>query len=317
MAFDFPAAPVNGDKYADPTSGTEYVWTGEVWDLASGGDLTDYVLKEGDTMTGGLNLQTADGTGKLTITGGGSTTQGALVEFYNQDGTRKAYLGWGISTELVLSLETAASLNVKGGNIYMQDAGGIHYGSNSSVTDPLDFSKGICLYGYGGSSKFGFTITGGTLNYVVQSAPNQHNFVVGTEGVMNVKSDGVRIPGGNLNVTGTIQANGMISSIVAQGNIGLQLNDGARINLSNGCLIYKNYGSNDFMFHTNASQVFTFHISGTGDVFVIDTVGSTGNVSIPGRGSLAVREEVDVVIDGLKAELTTLRDEIAALKARK
>jgi Chaperone of endosialidase len=52
--FDFPATPVTGDEYT--SGGITYVFTGTVWDIASGGSMTDYVLKAGDTMTGPLNM---------------------------------------------------------------------------------------------------------------------------------------------------------------------------------------------------------------------------------------------------------------------
>jgi hypothetical protein len=53
--------------------------------------------------------------------------------------------------------------------------------------------------------------------------------------------------------------------------------------------------------------------------YQIDTVGSGGNIvgraRIPGRGEVAVREEVDVMINALRDEVATLRTEIAQLRA--
>jgi hypothetical protein len=189
MAFDFPAAPATGDKYQDPTSGTEYVWTGSTWDLSSGGDLSDYVLKEGDVMTGPLTVQADPAKGGIALRLPNGAEPGHIA-WLNGDGTRKGYMGAG-TTGLDLVLDGAASLNVRSGNIYMQDAGGIHWGSNSAGSSVTDFSKGICLYGYGGTSQFGFNITSGTLNYVVQNTGNKHDFYCGTTMAFRVSNGAI------------------------------------------------------------------------------------------------------------------------------
>jgi hypothetical protein len=50
--FDFPNAPIVGDVY---TSGSaSYTWDGISWNIATTPTAADYVLKAGDTMTGGL-----------------------------------------------------------------------------------------------------------------------------------------------------------------------------------------------------------------------------------------------------------------------
>lgn len=54
MPFEFPTAPAAGTIHSE--FGVEYVWDGTVWNLQTGGDMTDYVLKAGDTMTGPLVL---------------------------------------------------------------------------------------------------------------------------------------------------------------------------------------------------------------------------------------------------------------------
>jgi hypothetical protein len=191
MAFDFPNAPAAGDEF--DSGDAIYVFNAGAWDLKSAGT-ADMVLKAGDTMTGPLRVQTDPTTNYAILSGGGSAAQGALLEFYNVDATRKAFLGWGISTELILSLESAASLNVKGGNIYMQDGNGIHWGSNSAVTSVNDFSKGICLYGYGGTSEFGFCITGGTLNISVEQAANKIDMNIGGAWRFRVNTNGPSTP---------------------------------------------------------------------------------------------------------------------------
>lgn len=144
MAFDFPAAPIDGEKFTDVVSGTEYIWNGVAWDLSSGGELQDYVLKAGDTVSGPL---------------------------------------------------------------VMTGAAGIHWDTSSPVTDVADFSKGICLYGYGGASEFGFTITSGTLNYVVANVGNRHNFWCGTVNTVKIEDQGVNVTG-SLDTTGHLQSTG-------------------------------------------------------------------------------------------------------------
>jgi hypothetical protein len=53
--FDFPGAPVVGDKY---TSGSaSYTWDGISWNIETSPTAADYVLKAGDTMTGSLSIQ--------------------------------------------------------------------------------------------------------------------------------------------------------------------------------------------------------------------------------------------------------------------
>ena len=52
MPFAFPDAPTVGQEHSE--FGVDYIWTDGVWNLKSGGSMTDYVLKAGDTMTGAL-----------------------------------------------------------------------------------------------------------------------------------------------------------------------------------------------------------------------------------------------------------------------
>ena len=154
MAFDFPASPAINDKYTDAASGTEYLWNGVAWDLASGGELQDYLPLAGGTMTG---------------------------------------------------------------PIVMGDLAGIHWGSTSAVADKNDFSEGICLYGHGGTSQFGFTITSGTLNYVVQNVGNKHDFWCGTVNALRIEDQGLTVNAAIDAMSGHIQANTNCSGIYATG----------------------------------------------------------------------------------------------------
>lgn len=323
MAFDFPDAPVIGDVFT--SGGSTYTWTGSVWDLGGVPTAGDFVEKAGDTMTGGIKM-VGDGTvGQLWLSQGG-TTQNGIIEFRAADGTRAGYFGWGDATNIDLKLEGAAAFRIDGGNIYMQGAGGIHYGNNSAVTSITDFSKGICLYGYGGTSQFGLCITSGTLNLSVQNAGNKIDLNVGT-------STQLRVQQGTSNMYSNFHCAGSITSGVANGGTALLLGDGVKIDFSSGCQIRKVYGANDFQFHTNANQTFNFHISGFGDAWVIDTVGSTGNsVNVTAPESLAIGRElgiacqqsklgdsVDVVkmLAAVLLKVKKLEAEIASLKGKK
>ena len=52
MPFEFPTAPAAGTEHSE--FGTSYVYDGTVWNIKAGGEITDYVLKAGDTMVGPL-----------------------------------------------------------------------------------------------------------------------------------------------------------------------------------------------------------------------------------------------------------------------
>jgi hypothetical protein len=54
----------------------------------------------------------------IRISDGGSTVQGSLIEWHNPDGSRKAYLGWGDSANIILSMESATRFQVNGGDLY-------------------------------------------------------------------------------------------------------------------------------------------------------------------------------------------------------
>ena len=316
MAFDFPSNPAPGDEYA--SGGATYFWTGTTWDLQTAGTIADKVDKAGDTMTGQLNINRDTSAGEWSIAiapdnglktmtlSPSSTPHSGIIEFWMPDGvTRRGYIGYGAGTDVATNYlninPEGGKIHINGAGLAMQENAGIHWGNTSARSNPLELNEGICLYGWGTTSKFGFSITSGTLNYVVENVGNIHCFRVGAENVMDIRSDGVRIPGGNLNVTGTssftgaISAAGKITSTVAKDVIALQLNDGARIDFSSGCIIRKVHGSNQFQHHTNAGQVYVFHISGFGDAWVIDTVGATGNsFSATAPEALALGKELGV-----------------------
>jgi len=377
MAFDFPAAPAIGDKYTDATSGTEYVWTGTAWDLSSGGDLQDYVLKVGDTMTGPLTVQ-GDGTvGRVKLNNGNANAAG-MVEFFKANGTtRMGYIGYGNDTYLRMLTDPGFKWDVQGQGFFMNEGAGIHWGQTPAQTDPLNFSEGICLYGYGTTSQFGFTITSGTLNYVVQNTGNAHVFRIGA-------TEKLRVSGGGATVKGTLTIDnastenfmrlsygggtpasqgaliewmnaddsrkayigwGPPTELICQldsattfkivggnlnvsGNIYIRDND--ILDLSNGYYIQKTSGSAQMFFHAGQnSGVFKFHITGFGDAYVIDKVGSVGNsVNVTAPDALAIAAELAVAPDpergvdvmkvmaAMLAKIKLLEAELHTLKAK-
>jgi hypothetical protein len=75
MAINFPDAPAQGQRFTDATSGNSWIWDGVGWTGDGGGggsapDLSGYVLKTGDTMTGTLVVPNATAaTPSLVFTG--------------------------------------------------------------------------------------------------------------------------------------------------------------------------------------------------------------------------------------------------------
>jgi hypothetical protein len=64
MAINFPDAPAQGQRFTDATSGNSWIWDGVGWTGDGGGggsapDLSGYVLKTGDTMSGTLAIDAA------------------------------------------------------------------------------------------------------------------------------------------------------------------------------------------------------------------------------------------------------------------
>ena len=200
MAFDFPDNPAVGDEFTG--GGATYTFTAQgVWDLGSSAVSTDYVLKAGDTVTGLLTftdargvrvvgLQTPTPVGTIELMAGAAAQKGA-VGLFAPDGLRHALIGWGSATEVELRCENGARWKMSG-QLYMANAG-IQWGNNTAVADKFDLSKGICLYGGGSTSQFGFSITSGTLNYVVQTTQNGHKFWCGDKSVFEVYDDTVYV----------------------------------------------------------------------------------------------------------------------------
>jgi len=295
MAFDFPDNPAVDDEYV--SGGATYFWTGTTWDLQTAGTIADKVDKAGDTMTGALTIDGVP-SGSFFMLNSPTGTFNNRLEGKKAGATRWTLDLGGAAAENTsnagsdfviyrfqnngTSYTKAMQINRSDG--YMTLTGGIGFGSFAQDAANLkNLNRHLALYG----TTFGLNVTGSTLNYHV-STGSKHDFHV--DGVTQF-----RVQTGTSNMYSNFNCAGLITSGVTQGNNAIQLNDGARINLSNDCLIYKNYGSNDFMFHNKSSQVFTFHISGTGDVFVIDTVGSTGNsVNVTAPESLALGDELGV-----------------------
>jgi hypothetical protein len=219
MAFNFPDAPVAGDTHTE--FGVEYVWDGAVWNLAGGGAMGDYVQKAGDTMTGGLRVKPA-GVGGVRMSPGDAGRAG-MFEFYDAADVRMGYIGWGNNEFIRFFTEPGKKWDVQGRGFLMNEGAGIHWGTTPAQSDKFNFSEGICLYGYGGTSQFGFTITSGTLNYIVQSDANKHDFWVGAINALSLQKTTSYINthltlgasknlvvGGTINATGEIRGKGNI-----------------------------------------------------------------------------------------------------------
>jgi hypothetical protein len=204
--FDFPAAPLVGDEYT--SGGVTYIFTGTVWDLKSGGSLTDFVLKAGDTMTGPLNMAP-----------GSQLTFGAQVA-----------------------------------------------GSYSDLTKHIEL--------YSGTNGMGINTTvNGQFNFTLKNAAHAFNFFVGAENVMNVKADGLRIPGGNLNVTGTGTFADKVMIASAAADIGYFIGDawhGMKFN-----------GSNTLQFCEYHDRFEWKHTNTTNNVVRMSLYG--GNLSVQGN----------------------------------
>jgi len=169
---------------------------------------------------------------------------------------------------------------------FMSLTSGIGFGNVAHAAGSMDLSKHISLYG-GAAGTFGFNVTGSKLNYHV-SQNSVHEFWVNGVSKLSVQTTTSYL-NTNLNATGTIYSTG------GQNTTGFKLNDGGRIDFSSSCLISKVYGANQFQFHTANTQVFTFHISGHGDAYVIDKVGSAGNsFSATAPEALALGAELGV-----------------------
>ena len=205
MAFDFPENPAVGDEYV--SGGATYTWTGTVWDLGGMNAPADFVEKTGDTMTGPLNIDTAGSAGAslrirselgvqtISLNPSGTPHSG-LIEFWDpaKPDTRKGYIGYGGGTSVA---DYYININPEGGTVHingaglsMQDGAGIRWGNTSAKSSHTDLAEGICLYGWGGTSKFGFNITSGTLGYCVENVGNRHCFTVGNVERFIINKDG-------------------------------------------------------------------------------------------------------------------------------
>jgi hypothetical protein len=141
----------------------------------------------------GLDLRSDAGVRTMSLSASSATHSG-IIEFWDPNGTtRRGYIGYGDVNSLNLTGEGTATWSVKNG-LFMNGGLGIRWASDSDVTGQHDLSKGICLYGSGTTSQFGFNITSGTLNYIVQNGGNKHNFIVGTANKLQINSAGLTQP---------------------------------------------------------------------------------------------------------------------------
>ena len=105
MAFDFPASPTEGQVYV--SGGVSYTFRNGVW--TTSGQVppdTGYVLKAGDTMSGGLTAPAFSASGN--ITGANITASGILLASHPLSLIRKQYIG--TSGAIALYADTKAFL---------------------------------------------------------------------------------------------------------------------------------------------------------------------------------------------------------------
>ena len=82
----------------------------------------DFVEVTGDTMTGGLTIQNAPGNGAMILFPGDATNNGR-IDWNNNDGTRKGFIGYAGSTSIEIRLDSATALRVTGGDVISTNGG--------------------------------------------------------------------------------------------------------------------------------------------------------------------------------------------------
>jgi hypothetical protein len=167
--------------------GDNVVWNDnlQLYDLIRAvGAVGNYVSRAGDTMTGTLvapsfEVKTAAQAASGVRLFPAAPPNAGRIDFQTADGSaRKGYVGYGSDTDLVLHAETGVTWRV---------SGGLGFGS-TAATSATDLSNHIMLFG----ATFGFSITSGTLNYVVPAA-SFHKFLVGTANKLQVDATGCLI----------------------------------------------------------------------------------------------------------------------------
>jgi hypothetical protein len=149
-------------------------------------------------------------------------TSPAINDKYTDAVSGTEYVWNGVAWDLSSGGELQDYLPLAGGTmvgpIVMGEGAGIHWANTNAQTDRLNFSEGICLYGYGGTSKFGWTITSGTLNYIVENIGNRHDFWCGTVNALRIEDQGSTFTG-SIDASGHIQSNGGGIYSTGAGNI--------------------------------------------------------------------------------------------------
>ncbi|MCA3244058.1 MAG: hypothetical protein INF43_01970 [Alphaproteobacteria bacterium] len=78
------------------TGGALSFCNGSAWTALTSGNLSNYVLKAGDTMTGALMVNNGSA-GRVGLEPGSVTNPG-YMQFFTPDGTRRGYIGWQFAT---------------------------------------------------------------------------------------------------------------------------------------------------------------------------------------------------------------------------
>jgi hypothetical protein len=322
MAFDFPTSPAVDDEYS--SGGITYVWTGNCWDIKGSGDLSDYVLRAGDTMTGGLLAPSVkaigDGTvGQLWLSPGDTTRTGNL-EWRMVDGARQAYMGWGTKSNWInfKTEDSCKGLYMDGGaDLFMGDNSGLHWGNTSAQTDVNNFSEGICLYGYGSTSQFGFNITSGTLNISVQNAANKVDVNIGGVNKLSIQGTTSYL-NTNFTMTGLLTVN----TGIALSSAYLSCPEGSKIQFNSASMFISSTANKNIRYDVGDTAEHGMWVNGTKEFWVSsaghglrmpDSFAKDIGVPRDADGGVNMRETLVALLAKIKA----MEAEIASLKARK
>jgi len=275
----------------------------------------------------------------------------AVDEEYTSGGVSYFWTGttWDLATVGTVADKVDKAGDTMTGPLEMTGAAAIHWDTSGVVTGQHDLSKGIALYGYGTTSQFGWNITSGTLNHIVQSASNKHNFIVGTENKLQIAAVGITQPTVANDKNGYFvgdRYHGMYffsnklifteyhdnfewrrqtsGSAGGAGDLRMSLVGGAlKLHGNNHFLVNNdNYGigfyGGGFLYKKAGEGLILRESSGNYRSAIQNNAGTwLGWISYQASATLSVEELIEERVVPLLAELKALRDEIELLKKRR
>ena len=325
MAFDFPTGPAINDEYT--SGGITYVWTGTTWDIFGGGDLSDYVLKAGDTMTGALIIDSVP-LGSLFILNNPAGTFNNRLE-----GRKTGITRW--SLDLGSSVAENASnagsdfviyryanngttwnkaMQINRADGYMTLGSGLGFGSFAfdATTDLKNLSRHIALYG----TTFGFSVTGSTLNYHV-SAGSKHDFHVDGVNKFSIQATTSYL-NTNLTMTGLLTVN----TGIALSSAYLSCPEGSKIQFNSASMFISSTANKNIRYDVGDTAEHGMWVNGTKEFWVSsaghglrmpDSFATGLGVTRDDDGGVNMRE----TLIALLAKIKSMEAEIKTLKARK